>query len=262
MRPGFAHVARVFVARTLHTLRARMDLCLASHRAVLKALAAFEEGELAPLALGTLRVTTAEGDLRLVDGVCFEAPRPAWVGAVLIGWLEELDDLSGVGAWWRPGLKAVLFTNDGRVTVTGEASDLAAGGVPCVGGFATCKARFLVARGEGAPPADASPKEREAAREPNRPAAGVWMSSRPAAPVHAPPRPIAPGQRRAPRSRASENDATLRARGMWRSTAVVPWDLGNGAKTPTHTAFGPLPRVVPPPRREAYSSEVLTERVH
>src|SRR5262245_10227367 len=94
-----------------------MDLCLASHRAILKALAAFEDGELALAAFGLVTIATPEGPLRFLDGVCFSAPADAWIGAELVGWLEEHEHLSGVGAWWRPGLRAVLRTREGRCAV-------------------------------------------------------------------------------------------------------------------------------------------------
>jgi hypothetical protein len=126
-----------------------MDLTLASHRAILKALQAFEDGELTLAIDGPLTIASTEGDLRLLDGVCFRAPRPELVGAELVGWLEELDRLSGVGAWWRPGLCAVLRAPDGRFVISAPSQDLSIGGLPAASGFATHSARFLVAHGEG-----------------------------------------------------------------------------------------------------------------
>lgn len=133
-----------------------MDLCLASHRAVLKALQAFEDGELALAIEGLLVIETTEGELRLTDGVVYGASRREWIGAELLGWLEELDDLSGVGAWWRPGLRAVLRTREGRLAVTAPSQDLTVDEVPAMLGIATHTARFLIARGDPSPAAPSS----------------------------------------------------------------------------------------------------------
>ena len=125
-----------------------MDLSLASHRAILKALQAFEDGELTLAIDGPLTIATPEGEVRLLDGVCFRAPRADLIGAELVGWLEELDRLSGVGAWWRPGLRAVFRARDGRFAISAPSQDLSIGGLPAASGFATHSARFLVAHGE------------------------------------------------------------------------------------------------------------------
>ncbi len=179
-----------------------MDLSLASHRAILKALQALEDGELTLTMNGPLTVQTTEGDIRILDGVCFKAPRNAVVGGELVGWLEELDHLSGVGAWWRPGTRAVLRLRDGHFAISAPSTDLSIGGLPAASGFATHSARFLVAHGE------------------------------------------------------NDGDA-LRSRGTWRTTAVVPWNLGNGVpvtRGPRET-YGLLPSVIPPPpRSDVYTS--------
>lgn len=200
-----------------------MDLCLASHRAVFKALQAFEEGELALTALAPITLVTTEGELRFLDGVCFAAPRPAWIGAELIGWLEELDGLSGVGAWWRPGLRGVLRTKEGRLDVAAGSQDLIVAGKPAASGFATHSARFIVAHGDAAATSPAAP----APAPVKRPAAAP------------PPAPL-----------PADAAPPLRERGMWRSTAVVPWNLGQGKPVTRgpREPFGPLPPVTPPPR--------------
>jgi len=247
------------VARALLRVAAVMDLCLASHRAILKALAAFEDGELALTALGPLTITTEEGLLRFYDGTCFSAPGRAWVGADLVGWLEELDHLSGVGAWWRPGLRAVLRTRDGRYAVTQPSQDCSINDEPASCGAATHAARFLVAHGE------VEPEDARATRP-------FTLVSRYVAPL-----PPSPGKVAAPASELpADSDSGLRERGTWRSTAVVPWTLGDGRpppqltqpdfpadrpsetparKTPVYTSPPPrvrvLPRAVPPPRRPA-----------
>jgi hypothetical protein len=191
-----------------------MDLCVASHRAVLKALQAFEDGELKLEGGDLLTVATTEGDVRFLEGVCFAAPCATWIGADLVGWLEELPHLSGVGAWWRPGVRAVLRTKDGRFALTAPSQDLVIAGEPATSGVATHSARFLVAHGETSAPVDG--------REPA-----------------------------IPKAPESGTDLTLRARGTWRTTAVVPWTLGRGqalSRAPREP-FGPLPRVTPPPPR-------------
>src|SRR5690349_8940082 len=119
-----------------------MNLSLASQRAILKALQAFEDGELSLAASGPVTIETTEGHVRFVDGVCFAAPRAEWIGAELVGWLDELERLSGVGAWWRPGLRAVLRLRDGRGAVTARSQDLSMGGLLAASGFATHSARF------------------------------------------------------------------------------------------------------------------------
>lgn len=162
-----------------------MDLCLASHRAILKALASFEDGELTLTAFGPLTITTPEGQLRLLDGVCFAAPREEWIGAELIGWLEELENLSGVGAWWRPGLRAVLRTRDGRCAVTTPSQDCWLAGAPASGGAATHAARFLVAHGETGPDSRAA----------HHPLTAVARSAAPRPPPRRLPRPVAPPRR-------------------------------------------------------------------
>lgn len=178
-----------------------MQLSLASHRAILKALQAFEDGELTLAIDGPLTISSPEGTIRILDGVCFAAPRPELIGAELVGWLEELDHLSGVGAWWRPGLRAVLRATGGRFAITAPSQDLSIGGLPAASGFATHSARFLVAHGEP---------------EPNG----------------------------------------LRERGTWRTTAVVPWNLGKGVPVSRgpREPYGPLPQVAPPPRPDVYTS--------
>lgn len=223
-----------------------MDLCLASHRALFKALQAFEDGELALAIDAPLTVVTAGGDLRLLDGVCFAAPRDAWIGAELIGWLEELDGLSGVGAWWRPGLRAVLRTRDGRVDVAAGSQDLLVDGARASAGLATHTARFIVAHGDGdgphAAPAPTLQVARTAPASPRAPA--------PTLPAARPAR--APAPTPAPSTRPLvDGGVPLRERGLWRSTAVVPWNLGKGrpvTRAPRE-AFGPLPPVAPPPAR-------------
>ncbi|MEZ4295730.1 MAG: hypothetical protein R3B70_12195 [Polyangiaceae bacterium] len=186
-----------------------MDLCLASHRAILKALQAFEDGELTLAVAGPIAAVTREGELRFVDGVCFAAPQDAWIGAEIIGWLEELDGLSGVGAWWRPGLRAVLRTRDGRVAVAGATQDLVAGDEPAPCGFATHTARFIVAHGDS----------------------GEVTTSAPRHAIRPPPPPHPAG------------DVTLRERGTWRTTAVVPWTLGAGIpRTPRPGTPAPAPQ--------------------
>jgi hypothetical protein len=230
-----------------------MDLCLASHRAILKALQAFEDGELAHAVNGLVTVTTPEGDVRFLDGVCFAAPRKDWLGADLVGWLEELERLSGVGAWWRPGLRAVLRLRDGGFALTAASQDLSIGGLPAASGFATHSARFLVAQGEieSAPP---QPAPADAVSSGVRPVAVRTAPARPA-PLPAPL--PAPRPHRPPVPVAAESAESLRARGEWRTTAVVPWTLGEGRRPPrlTEPEFGPLPRVLPPPvKRMEYTT--------
>lgn len=221
-----------------------MDVCLASHRAILKALQAFEDGELALILPGALTLHTPRGDVRFFDGTCLSAPDPAWVGAELVGWLEELDGLSGVGAWWRPGLRAVLRTLHGRPLVTACSQDLSIGGLPAASGFATHTARFLVAHGDTAPALRAEPS----------PAAALQSGVRPVVPR--PPGPEIAASRAIPRPSAArataptvphapDTDTALRARGEWRSTSVVPWTLGEGRASPrlTEPSFNRLARL-------------------
>jgi len=254
-----------------------MDLCLASHRAILKALQAFEDGELALVQAGALTLSTGEGDIRFYDGTCFAALRTELVGCELIGWLEELDDLSGVGAWWRPGVRAVLRSSRGRPLVTACSHDLSVGGLLAASGFATHTARFLVARGEKPVQPD-SPAPRAPIRASNdappRPSNNALPLTQAHASNDAPPRPSnnalpltqasasndAPSRAsrdiRASRAReAAEtlpvadlssgirpvvarpegSDTGLRARGEWRTVALVPWTLGEGRPPPRLT---------------------------
>ncbi len=257
-----------------------MDLCLASHRAILKALQAFEDGELALVQDGALTLSTGEGDIRFYDGTCFAALRTELVGCELIGWLEELDDLSGVGAWWRPGVRAVLRSSQGRPLVTACSHDLCLGGLLAASGFATHTARFLVARGEkpvnpdspasragvrasnDAPPLaqarasnDAPPlaQARASSDAPSRASRDIRASrareaaeTLPVADLSSGIRPVVP--------RPESSDTGLRARGEWRTVALVPWTLGEGRPPPRLTqpaipANAPrLPAPTPKPR--------------
>jgi len=208
-----------------------MDLCVATHRAVLKALQAFEDGELVLAVHGVVTVDTRTGILRFAGGVCFAAPLAEWIGAQLVGWLEELGHLSGVGAWWRPGLRAVLRRPDGHFALVAPARDLSIDGVPAESGVATHSPRFLVAHGEAAP---CSPALSPAPRASQPPPAPVRAVSPPAA-RRAIPRPPDSGvdltlraRGGCPRPPDSGVDRTLRARGTWRTTAVEPWTLGHG----------------------------------
>lgn len=194
-----------------------MDLCVASHRAILKALQAFEDGELSLSIDGLVTIATTEGNVRFLDGVCFAAPSAAWVGADLVGWLEELPHLSGVGAWWRPGLRAVMRTKDGRFALAAPSQDLILDATPASSGVATHSARFLVARGEATPP------ETQTRTIP----------------------------------RPAESGVGLRERGTWHRTALMPWTLGEGHRVTrgAREPFGPLPPVVnPPPKPPVYIS--------
>lgn len=228
-----------------------MDLCLASHRAVLKALQAFEDGELALVSSGPLTLSTLEGDLRFYDGVCFAAPRGDLVGAELVGWLEELDDLSGVGAWWRPGLRAVLRTPQGRALASAASNDLSLGGLLAASGFATHTARFLVAHGErpaargDAPPQAAPTRSAPPQKISSRPVKNTpsLVSLVPSVPVPSAPREtaatipvadLASGIRPSV-VRGNEREAPLRARGEWRATGLFPWTLGEGRPPPRLT---------------------------
>lgn len=222
-----------------------MNLCLASHRAMLKALQAFEDGELALVASGRLAIATPAGELQLVDGVCFAAPCASWIGAELVGWLEELPGLSGVGAWWRPGLAAVLRLKDGRLALSPCAQDLTVDGMPVSSGFATHSARFIVAHGDATTPAAAP-----------APLAATLVSPQPAPVTPRTPVPHRAPVRMSAPTEASEEISTLRDRGTWRTTAVMPWNLGNGVPVTRgpREPYGPLPKVTAPPRPPVYIS--------
>jgi hypothetical protein len=128
----------------------------------------------------------------------------------------------------------VLRTRHGHVAVALASQDLTIDGRPASSGFATHSARFIVAHGDG--PAAASTQPCRPARAPVPPPPPVRVR-RPAAPL--PP----------------DSDSTLRERGTWRSTAVEPWNLGQGrpvTRAPREP-YGPLPAVVPPPRPPVYT---------
>jgi hypothetical protein len=209
-----------------------MHLATATQRAIEKAFRAREKGQLTFAVTGILTLVTGGGRLRFLDGVCFDSPDPSWVGADLVGWLEEVDGLSGVGAWWRPGLRAVLQpvlpSRSDRFALTRPSETLERAGSPVQPGFATHSTRFLVAQGE----ADAAII---ASCEIPVPPRDTGLSL-PAALTPAP------------------SVTQIRSRGTWPSTTVVPWNLGEGSSTPARPprrVFGPLPPVRPPPRRPA-----------
>src|SRR5262249_40251732 len=79
-----------------------------SDRAVRSAVDAFLAGRIRPEIDGEAVFETRNSRYRLVDGMLHEATDASLVGAELVGWLTETSEQISVGAWWRPGARAVL----------------------------------------------------------------------------------------------------------------------------------------------------------
>jgi hypothetical protein len=83
--------------------------------AVRHAVDAYIDGRLLPTFEGEAFFETRNSRYRLMDGVLFQAPESALVGAELVGWLVDYVSRSEVVTRWRAGARAVLVDtrNDG-----------------------------------------------------------------------------------------------------------------------------------------------------
>jgi hypothetical protein len=195
-----------------------------SDRAVRSAVDAYLDGRLRPEVDGEAVFETRNSRYRLIDGTLFSASDATLVGSELVGWLTETADQSLVGAWWRPGARAVLVDRKhGRHIVVTSATRLLkvdtagstrgspsplGGSHPVQGGFAPAPYANPHEPMPQAPPAQApsaipplptipsfgypaSPPQYSQPPIAVREASSDYPRTRPAEPVHPPPRRVA-----------------------------------------------------------------------
>jgi hypothetical protein len=128
----------------------RLDpaLPLASERAVYRAMFEYLDEAIVLEAPGELALDASDGRYRFVDGVCFQAPQPAAIGAHLCGWLIETERASAVMSRFRTGARAVLCRSSGVVQVSAPARTLLVDGEWAPDGFATHVGHFVVVHGD------------------------------------------------------------------------------------------------------------------
>ena len=245
-----------------------MSLGSECEESVRVAVEAYLEGRLRPDLDGEALFETRNSRYRLIDGVLFSASDASLVGAELVGWLTESEDSSAVGAWWSPGLRAVLVNRrQGRHIVVTSATrvlkrdrssgaEISAGSDAHQGGSVTAHVPDLV-----------SPAVAAAAV-----AAGVV--SRPSGVVSPPPLPrraqIPPCPQLPPQRRPVTGPSNPISMSIHPSTApasMAPAPVSARPATPVHLPPRPIARSVPsiarplpfpsaPPQRRASSPEL------
>jgi hypothetical protein len=122
---------------------------------------------------------TLEHRVWLHHGICVAASVAALEGAVLVGWLLSMPRVSGVGAWWRRGARAVFLLRRSEekriIVVTDEVMTLEIGGDPVYDGYATQARRFVACHSKLPPPAvQGAPSKPPRAAPASKPPPNAW----------------------------------------------------------------------------------------